>query len=58
MGNGFATMVEFHKRVLEAKQAGADFIKDVYKRQPYEHLYSKKSNSGTGKLYHQRECSG
>ena len=24
---GFATMVEFHKRVLEAKQAGADFIK-------------------------------
>ena len=23
----FATMVEFHKRVLEAKQAGADFIK-------------------------------
>ena len=27
VGNGFATMVEFHKRVLEAKQAGADFIK-------------------------------
>ena len=27
MGKGFATMVEFHKRVLEAKQAGADFIK-------------------------------
>ena len=27
VGKGFATMVEFHKRVLEAKQAGADFIK-------------------------------
>ena len=27
VGKGFATMVEFHKRVLEAKQGGADFIK-------------------------------
>ena len=27
VGKSFATMVEFHKRVLEAKQAGADFIK-------------------------------